>query len=245
MAAENQSSEFNQKYQGTYLRTSFDAGQSYKVCLIEQVEQVPNNNSQQFHIQLFDCEHKIPLGNHKRALLTFDFAFPKLGFVNVYDKFPTFLGRKSEKQFKRGPCIQTLDGRRLSAEVFSSIFTANPDICFSAIENQVPLVSVDEKLITTAYNRKFNTFANVVDFLLNPPKEQHKSFSCALSLKWALSMSYNTDYDLILWRELQPVGFVKQRSENLFVVEVADLYFQEWTDYCQRRNVKNVRNKIL
>lgn len=244
--AENLAAEFHQKYLGTVLRVSVGTDPEH-VCLVESVETGVPNTSQQFKIMLYSYTINHRLGVYPRAALAFNFEFPKLGFVNIQNKVPVFVTRKSDKQFRRGPCASTLEFTKLSSKVLENVFASSSDFCFSTADFQQNIDQADLHLYNALYKREFPAFETaLLDLkkdLKSPPA--FKTIGRALSLKWAVSYSDNPEFEFTLWRELLPVGGIKFRDDGVIIVCVAELYLQEWNDYCQRRNVQNVRTKII
>lgn len=239
MATENLSAEFQQKYVHTYLRISLDGGRSFRPAWINSNSLVQKNDSLDFQIELrFLDKNKYDVFMRKDVEI--DFKFPRTGLINV-KKDLLFMGRKSEKQFKKGPCWATVDAFPLHLQVLWKAAKYNRNLISSR-----PLSGADGDvdIFKNFFEPSYYSISQAIKKLKLENAEVFCSIGFAINHQWAIVLSDVDTYQFRLYRELCPVGFVNELSSREIEITIAPLYFQEFSDFLRRTRELNVKLKI-
>jgi hypothetical protein len=237
MTTANLSHEFQQKYEGTCLRVSFDKGLTYTPFWVTGVSIVENTKSDSFVLGLRGLEKTLTrpeVSTHPFNSLVFDYTFPKLGFVNVPEQPLVFVSRKTERQFKRGMCAATTSIQDMNLVLVKSLVLRFQDLLLKYPFPDTDITSIFKAI----FEKKYPSLENAMELLRKP----HIKFSLgvALSPLWALVASPNPRYEFMVYRETLPVGYY---DSNQF--HIHQLFYQEMLDFLHRKGLTNVKLAVL
>lgn len=240
MANENLSQEFQQKYQHTCVLSKGAP------VIIHEVHTITSGKSSAFPVT-FSFLNDSKVYTEPFDTLDIDTSFPTLGLVNCPESGQAiFVGRQAAKQYRKGLCSNTLSVLNLSKHFLSTL----PDkVLGIGVPSKIFTYSLTDKLwhsiYIQLYKKSYPTFSEALK-LIGTFKNNEKQLvlSKAFDRKWAVTPSYNPDYQFILYRETYPIGFINQTMLS-DMVYVTELFYQEWFDYCKRNGLKNVRIKTI
>lgn len=236
---ENLSQEFLQKYEGTYLNLKNKQGEMEPV-LINTVSTIPSNESKDFLVSMKKLISNASISS-RFSQLEFDYKYPKLGYILMDGGGLFFTSKKSDRQYKKGPCDSTLTFQSITYLVLNNLVRSTRKYGFNSI-----YPSLDDYQDKYRYISLFLPKFESVPLMLEKFLKTEDQIGVPLDHTWAVINSHNNKYEFLLYRELVPVGFIKMNlSYDDFSTEISELYFQEWSDFCQRKGLENVRIKCL
>jgi len=202
------SEDFQQKFQGTYIRFSLKEGQPYQIAFVKRVNLgnppylILTNESLGEWVVNYDTE------------LDIDFQYPKTGiFFLEKRKTACLFTRQFYRQWKRGLCDQTV---RISCP-YDSILRAGSSI------------KIEEDVLVSAFlDRETLSPKKAIDIL-----KTKNALSVPLSSYFSIGLHTSAkDSNYLFWFLLTPVGEYDSGQNKLYIYEPK--IKQEVLSYVQR-----------